>query len=199
MVSTDVVTLSLGRETYGDNVTDTYQDFFESEKYDIKTDIGTLEKILTEYCKGSDFFCERVSENELLLTHKKEIILGRAEGTLATIKLDRVFKRFVEYIKNRKRTVFLVYMTRSIPMLPDEDGGLYGADPIVVGDNNYVRGYIVGAIDPKYICAAQHSKLGESFVVTRQAIENLDKDSFRVYILKESENKICYEIINKNL
>ena len=38
----------------------------------------------------------------------------------------------------------------------------------------------------------------EEFVVTRQAVENLDRRIFNVYILKESEREICYEIINLN-
>ena len=200
------VTISFGTENCKSDASNTHQEFLEREKYNIKTDIDTLEKLLTSVTIPNTF-CEKISKDELLLTHKKEITLACTE-TATLLKEDMFldFSDFMEYIKNTKRTILLVSKQRYFSTKTKDGDVTCMCDAIPVSRYNYVEAFVVGSIGCVYTTNPNipfdgngSGIINEVFTVTRQIVESLNKDTFNVYILKESEAEISYEIINKNL
>ena len=205
-VNNSDVIISFGMEKCKYDASDTHQEFFEREKYDIQIDIDTLEKLLTVH-SIPNVFCEKISKDELLLTHKKEITFACTEtATLLKENMFFDFNDFMEYIKNNKRTILIVSKQRYFNTTTKNGNVPCMCDAIPVSRYNYVEAFVVGSIGCGYIAHSNTPFDGngsgimkEEFVVTRQIVESLDKDTFNVYILKESESEISYEIINKNL
>ena len=206
-VNDSSVIISFGIESCKCDASDTHQEFFELEEYDIKTDIDTLERLLTSVHSIPNTFVEKISKDELLLTHKKEITLACTEtATLLKENIFLDFNDFMEYIKNNRRTILLVSKLRYLSTTTKDENVQCMYDAIPVSRYNYVEAFVVGSIGCGYTAHSSIPFYGnssgiikEQFVVTQQIVESLDKDSFNVYILKESETEISYEIINKNL
>ncbi len=206
-INDSAVIISFGIESCKYDASDTHQEFLEREKYDIKTDIDTLERLLTSVHSIPNTFCEKISKDELLLIHKKEITLACTEtATLLKENIFLDFNDFMEYIKNNKRTILFVSKQRYFSTTTKNGNVPCMCDAIPVSRYNYVEAFVVGSIGCGYTAHSNNPFDGnssgiikEEFVVTRQIVESLDKDTFNVYILKESETEISYEIINKNL
>ncbi len=195
------VSISLGCECCEkEDGSDTHQEFFEREKYDVKIDIKTLNTLFLFKSTTPNISCEKVSENELLLTRREEVSLKEITQQ-EVIELQD----FMKYVMNNKRTILMVPKQRYLTVDKHEIDITYSDDPIYASRYNYVEASVIGSIGPQYAFNQEVMLDGngsgiikEEFVVTRQAVENLDRRIFNVYILKESEREICYEIINLN-